>query len=596
MAQGKDPYSSLRPPRGLVLGEKAASRAKTLRALSRYFLRERGFLFALVAVVIVGVAAGVYAPVLQSRAIDAIADGRYDKLHALLFEMLLLYAFFALMIAYQGRFGAYLSQRIIRRLRADLFDRINALPVPRLDARPKGDLLSRMTSDADTVANVISTSFSALVAGALTIAGATLSMFLLSAPLALATCAAALLSLAVTKLLTRRARPLFRQRQQLLGAMSARVEESVSALPTLIAYGLSRDAGAAFQKTAKELARAGIRAEILSGSLGPLMNAINNLAFLIVTIVGAYLALEGRITIGIISAFLVYARQFSRPITEIAQLYGQIETAIAGAERIFAVLAEPAEDTSGEPLSAPRGAIDFSHIDFSYRRGTPVLRDFTLHVGAGTKVALVGATGSGKTTVTNLLLRFYDPDAGTIRIDGEDIRRYSRKSLRRAIGLVLQDTFLFDGTIRNNIAFGKPDATDEEICRAARLAAADTFIDRLHAGYDTRLAAISLSAGERQLLAIARACLTDPAILILDEATSNVDTRTEQEIQRAMVRLMAGRTCLVIAHRISTITDADEIIVMDEGRIAERGRHDELLRKKGRYAALAALQAGGRAT
>ncbi len=590
-----DALSAFRGPRRLSAKERAANRTKTLKALCAYFYRERRWFFSLLAVVTIGVIAGAAAPVLLSRAIDLIAGGDYGALPRLLALMVALYLFFALMAFFQGRLGAILSQRIIRRLRADLYERINGLPIRYLDTHAHGDLLSRMTNDADTLASVISNAFSALFADILTILAALVVMLSLSVPLTLATASTALLSLALTRFMASRGRKYFAARQELLGAMGASAQENMTARKTLIAYGREQATAAVFNATADQLTRAGIRAEILGGSMGPLMNAIGNLAFLIVTVFGAYLALAGHITIGVISAFLIYARQFSRPITEIAQLYGQIETALAGAERIFALFEEPLEDPAGRPLTNLRGEIAFSHVDFGYTQDAPVLRDFSLTIGVGKRVALVGTTGSGKTTVTNLLLRFYDPTGGQILLDGVDISEYSRHSLRQSIGIVLQDTVLFTGTIRENIAFGRPEATMEEITAAARLASADTFIRQLPEGYDTVISQEggTLSSGQRQLLAIARACLVDPRILILDEATSSVDTRTEKHIQDALLRLMRGRTCLIIAHRLSTITEADEIIVLDGGRIVERGRHQELLAKKGRYAELIALQLAG---
>ncbi len=590
-----DAFASFRGPRRLSAKERAADRQATLRSLCAYFFRERAYFFALLAVVTIGVVAGAIAPVLLSHAIDTIAQGDFGSLPRLLAFMVGLYLFFTLTVFFQGRLGAILSQRIIRRLRADLYGRINGLTIRYLDTHAHGDLLSRMTNDADTLATVISNAFSALFADILTILAALAIMLSLSVPLTAATASTALLSLAVTRLVARRGKKYFAARQELLGAMGASVQENMTARKTLIAYGREQATAAAFSDTADKLTRAGLRAEILGGSMGPLMNAIGNLAFLIVTVFGAYLALAGSITIGVISAFIIYARQFSRPITEIAQLYGQIETALAGAERIFALFAEPLEDRSGKALPSVRGDISFEHVDFGYTREVPVLRDFSLTIGAGKRVALVGTTGSGKTTVTNLFLRFYDQTGGRILLDGVDIRKYSRQSLRRSVGIVLQDTVLFSGTIRENIAFGRPEATLAEVEAAARVASADSFIRRLPMGYDTVIAqeGDTLSSGQHQLLAIARACLVDPKILILDEATSSVDTRTEKRIQDALARLMEGRTCLIIAHRLSTITEADEIIVLDGGKIIERGRHEELLQKKGRYAELIALQLSG---
>jgi ATP-binding cassette subfamily B protein len=333
--------------------------------------------------------------------------------------------------------------------------------------------------------------------------------------------------------------------------------------------------------------------------MGPTMNVIQNLGFIIIAVAGGYLAIHQEISIGVISAFIVYAKQFGRPINEIAQLYAQIQTAIAGAERVFAVLDENEEDAGGRTeMSDLKGNVSFSHVDFSYVEGKQVLYDFSLDVKAGHKIALVGATGSGKTTVVNLLMRFYDVDSGTIKIDGTDIRDMDLRELRRNTAIVLQDTVLFSDTIRNNLKYSKLDACEEELAQAAEMSNADGMIRRLKDGYETMLSegGQNLSQGQRQLLSIGRAFLADPKILILDEATSSVDTRTEKHIQNAMLKLMEHRTSLIIAHRLSTIRDADLIIVMDQGRIAEQGNHEELLEMKGKYYELYMTQFAGKAT
>ena len=367
---------------------------------------------------------------------------------------------------------------------------------------------------------------------------------------------------------------------------------------TVTAYNLQEKVIGVFTKTADDLTKTGIMAEIIGGSMGPVMNMLSNISFVIVAVFGAWFALKGYITVGVISAFIVYARQFSRPINEIAQLYGQIQTALAGAERIFEVLDCPAENTEGLDLVTPgRGVIEFKNIDFSYVPGKKIISDFSLKVEAGKRIALVGATGSGKTTIINLLMRFYEPDAGTILLDGRDISKISLSKLRDNVGIVLQDTVLFTDTVRRNLAYACPDATDEQLCEAARLSNSDHFIRRLPSGYDTVLGeGQAISQGQQQLLAIGRAFLSEPNILILDEATSSVDTRTEKRIQDAMATLMKNRTSMIIAHRLSTIRDADLIIVMEQGRIAEQGNHEELLKKKGRYYDLYMTQFAGNQT
>ena len=368
---------------------------------------------------------------------------------------------------------------------------------------------------------------------------------------------------------------------------------------TVIAYGREEQAIQDFSRISGELKNCSIRAQVFGGVMGPLMNFIGNFGYLLIAAVGGYMAFQDIITVGMIQAFLLYSKQFTRPISEVANQYAQILTAMAGAERVFAVMDHPSEDPGGDAPVQPeqvRGKISFQHIDFSYIPGEPVLQDFQLEVGAGRKIAIVGATGSGKTTVVNLLTRFYDVDGGRILLDGTDIREIPKDVLRRSIAIVLQDTVLFSDTIAANIRYGRLDASLEEIKAAAAAANADTFIQQLPGGYDTILSESggNLSGGQRQLLSIARAVLADPKILILDEATSSVDTRTEMHIQQAMIALMKNRTSLIIAHRLSTIRDADKIVVIDGGCVVEFGGHEELLNKKGCYYQLYQNQFAGR--
>jgi len=483
-------------------------------------------------------------------------------------------------------------------MREDLFDKIVNLPIKYLDSHPHGDIMSRMTNDVENISNTVSQSLSSLVSGVLTITGTVGMMLYLCWQLAILSCVTVILTITATRFLSKKMRAFFRRRQALLGNLNGTVEEMVTGYKTVVAYNHEQHVIDDFESTSNELTRVGIIAESLGGSMGPVMNAINNIGFVIIAAFGGYFAIHGIISIGVISAFIVYAKQFGRPINEIAQLYGQIQTAVAGAERVFAIMDEPVEDKSGDKdLENTKGLISFRHVDFSYIPGKQVLYDFDLDVYAGHKVALVGATGSGKTTVVNLLMRFYDIDNGEIQIDGVNIKDLDCNELRNNTAIVLQDTVLFSDTIRNNLKYSNPEATDEEMIQAARMSNCHGMISRLKDGYDTMLteSGQNLSQGQRQLLSIGRAFLANPKILILDEATSSVDTRTEKRIQDAMVKLMKDRTSVIIAHRLSTIRDADFIVVMDQGRIVETGNHEELMAMQGHYYELYMTQFAGNA-
>ena len=459
--------------------------------------------------------------------------------------------------------------------------------------------MSRMTNDIENISTTISQSLPSLFSGVLTIIGTVAIMLWYCWQLALLSFATVLLTLLATKILSKRVRKFSRRRQMLLGQLNGTVEEMVSGYRTVVAYNHQEITTEEFCETSDSLTKAGIKTDIFSGIMGPIMNCIGNIGFVIIAAFGGYFSVRGLISVGVISAFIVYAKQFSRPINEIAQIYGQLQTAIAGAERVFTVLDEVNEDQSGEPLAEEETAtVSFENVRFSYVPEHPVIRDFTLTVPSGKKVALVGATGSGKTTIVNLLMRFYEIDSGEIRINRQNIRDISRDSLRRKVAIVLQDTVLFSGTIRNNLKYGNESASDAELEKAAEMSRCKDMIRMLPQGYDTLLtgSGANISQGQRQLLAIARAFVADPKILILDEATSNVDTRTEKAIQDATQMVMRNRTSIVIAHRLSTIRDSDIIVVMDRGEIVESGSHEELLAQKGKYYELYMTQYAGFAT
>ena len=579
--------------------EHAENVGATLRRILIWFAREKGIVCSMLAVVIFGTLCGVYAPSLQSRCIDIIAGTKSGRLAVTLALMLAVYLLYSLCQLFQSLISAKLSQRIVRRMREELFGKIVDLPVRYLDTHSHGDVMSRMTNDIENISTTVSQSLPSLFSGVLTILGTVAIMLYYCWQLALLSCGTVVLTLLATKILSGKVRKFSRKRQQLLGQFNGTVEEMISGYRTVVAYNHQDITTQEFCETSDALTKAGIRTDVFSGVMGPIMNCIGNIGFVIIAAFGGYFAVNGLISVGVISAFIVYAKQFSRPINEIAQIYGQIQTAIAGAERVFAVLDEKSEDKAGEALREDgEAAVSFRHVNFSYVPGHPVIRDFTLTVPSGKKVALVGATGSGKTTVVNLLMRFYDADSGEIQIGGQDITGVSRSSLRRQAAIVLQDTVLFSDTIRNNLKYANETVTQEQLEKAVEMSRSREMIDTLPQGYETVLTAAgaNISQGQRQLLAIARAFVADPKILILDEATSNVDTRTERAIQSAMHRIMQDRTSIIIAHRLSTIRDADVIVVMDQGRIVESGSHESLLAQKGKYYDLYMTQYAGFAT
>ena len=579
--------------------EKPKNTRSALARLFGYFRQEMILVIILALAVSFSVIAGVLAPRFQSQAIDHLVSRSFSEVSGVLTLMILLYALHGAATLLQGYLSARLSQRIIGRLRRDLFHKIVNLPVSYLDSRSHGDIMSRMTNDAENVSTVISQSLSSLFSGILTLIGTIIVMLSFNVPLTLLTCSSVILSIWLTKIISELMHKYYVMRQTLLGQLNGTAEEKITNTKTVTAYNLQDAVIKDFSKTSDELTKAGIIAEIIAGSMGPLHNMLNNVSFVIVAAFGAWFALRGFISIGVISAFVVYSKQFSRPINELAQLYGQIQTALAGAERIFAVLDEESENKEGDKNDPVReGVIEFKKVNFSYVPGKQVISDFSLKVEAGKKIALVGSTGSGKTTIVNLLMRFYDVDSGSILIDGTDIRDVSTDALRDSIGIVLQDTVLFTDTVRANLKYADPSISDEKMIEAGALSNCDSVVNALSDGYDTvlTLSGASLSQGQRQLITIGRAFLSFPRILILDEATSSVDTRTEKHIQDAMFRLMENRTSLIIAHRLSTIRDADLIVVMDNGRITETGTHEELLDLKGNYYRLYMTQFAGQAT
>ena len=576
--------------------EKPKDLRKTLSRLMTYFKKSSKLVFLLVAVVISVTLTSLVTPAIQGSSIDAIKNSQWHLLSNLLIWLLISYGVHTLFSLFQSLISARLSQSIVRSLRYDLFKKIDNLPIAYLDTHSNGDIMSRLTNDVDNISNTVFQSLGSLISGVLTIAGTVGIMFWYCWQLTLITLLTVVLTVFVTKKMSAKMRKVYRKRSKVLGRLNGEAEEMITGYKTVVAYNKQDYIINEFSEISEELTKEGIKAEILGGSMGPIMNSISNLSFVIVAAFGGYFAYTGLITIGVISAFIIYAKQFSRPINEIATLYGSLQTAVAGAERVFELMDNPDEDNSGNlKMENVKGEISFKNVDFSYLPGKQVLYDFNLDVKPGQKIALVGATGSGKTTVVNLLMRFYPVDSGSIFIDGNSIYDISRSELRKNTAIVLQDTVLFSDTVLNNIKYARPDATDEEVINAAKMANIHSYIERMPRKYNTVLkrAGASLSQGQRQLITIARAILADPKILILDEATSSVDTRTERKIQDAMVNLMKDRTSLIIAHRLSTIRDSDKIIVMDKGRVVETGNHDELLNLKGYYYNLYMTQFAG---
>lgn len=585
-----------RPGNRNLTVEKAKDKKGTLKRMIAYFAAEKAMIIGLLAAVIVVVICSVYAPKLQSNAIDIIASGRFKELTPILITMVVVYIIHSICTFLQTKISAVLSQNIVKKMREDLFRHIVNLPVRYLDSNSHGDIMSRMTNDIENISTTVSQSLSSMFSGVLTIIGTVIMMTVLCPQLALLSCVTVILTVIATKFLSKAMKKFFTKRQVLLGNLNGTVEEMVTGYKSVVAYNRQKNVMKDFNSVSDELTRVGIIAEILGGSMGPVMNVINNISFVIIAAFGGYFAINHIISIGVISAFIVYAKQFGRPIDELAQIYGQIQTAIAGAERVFAVMDEPLEDKSGDKnMDKLEGVIKFKDVNFSYTKDKQVLYDFNLEVKAGQKVALVGSTGSGKTTVVNLLMRFYDVDSGEILIDDVNIKEIDCATLRKNTAIVLQDTVLFADTIKDNLKYSNEAATDEQMYAAAAMSNCDTMINKMPLKYDTELMAEgeNISQGQRQLLSIARAFLAQPKILILDEATSNVDTRTEKHIQDAMLKLMENRTSLIIAHRLSTIQDADIIVVMDEGHIVEAGNHKELLNKMGRYYKLYMTQFAG---
>ncbi|GCF07549.1 ABC transporter ATP-binding protein [Dictyobacter arantiisoli] len=599
--------------------EKPKDFKKTFNRLLRYFLPQKYRMLIVLIAAILSTVFNIVGPKILGQATTRLFDGLKNKYIAfimhrpgpapsidfgyigqILLLLLVLYVISSIFGYVQQYVMAGVAQKTIYRLRREVEEKLSRLPLKYFDGRTHGEILSRAVNDMDNMSSTLQQSLTQLITSVVTLVGVIVMMLIISPLLCLIVILTLPLSLVVTMSIAKRSQNYFRQQQRSLGQLNGHVEEMYTGHKIVKAFGHEDKALAEFTELNEQLYEAGWRAQFVSGMIMPLMRFVGNLGYVLVSVVGGILVTQGTISIGDVQAFIQYAQQFTQPITQLANIANVIQSTMASAERIFELLDEQEEvpeDANALAIENPTGAVAFEHVRFGYKEDAILMEDMNIDVKPGQMIAIVGPTGAGKTTLVNLLMRFYELNGGAILVDGVDITRIKRGVLRRMFGMVLQDTWLFNGTIRENIAYGREDASEEELIQAAKAAFADHFIRTLPEGYQTILneEATNLSQGQKQLLTIARAFLADPEILILDEATSSVDTRTEMQIQMAMKELMKNRTSFVIAHRLSTIRDADLILVMNHGTIIEQGTHEELLSKNGFYADLYNSQFSGRA-
>jgi ATP-binding cassette subfamily B multidrug efflux pump len=593
------------PMAGLGMsGQKAKNFRGTLFRLLGYFRPELWLLLLVLVAAIISTVFTVVGPKILGMATTKLFEGvvtQFDPrighmtidfgyIGNIMLILLGLYVLSAVFSYVQQYTMAGVSQRVVYRLRREVEEKLGRLPLRFYDSKTHGEIMSRAVNDMDNISNTLQQSLTQFITSLVTVVGVIILMLTINWILTLVTLLTLPLSVGVTLVVAKRSQRYFASQQRALGELNGHVEEMFTGHRIVKAFGRERQSVEAFDAMNAELYKAGWRAQFVSGMIFPLMMSIGNLGFVAVAVVGSVLVTQGTVQIGDVVAFIQYARQFSQPIAQLASFSNTIQLAIASAERIFELLDEQEQqpETVEAHIATPQGHVEFQHVSFSYKPDEPLIVDMNIEAKPGQTVAIVGPTGAGKTTLVNLLMRFYELESGRILVDGVDITRLPRAELRKMFGMVLQDTWLFNGTIRENIAYGREDASEFEIIQAARTAQADHFIRTLPEGYNTVLnqEASNLSQGQKQLLTIARAVLANPPVLILDEATSSVDTRTEVLIQEAMLALMKGRTSFVIAHRLSTIRGADLILVMNHGTIVEQGTHEDLLEKGGFYADL----------
>jgi ATP-binding cassette subfamily B protein len=583
----------------------------SLRRLIGRMRPERAGAVLVLGLAVTSVTLAVLGPRILGHATDIVFDGLrgpdgadgidFSSLHRTLLAVVGIYVASSVLSYAQSFVLAGVVQRTMQRLRSDVEDKLNRLPLRYVDNQPRGDLLSRVTNDIDNIAQSLQQTLSQLLTSTLTLIGVLTMMIIISPLLALVAIITIPLSIMVMKFIASRSKKKFIDQWRHTGSLNAQVEEAFTGHALVKVFGRQRDVENRFNDKNEELYTASFTAQFISGIIQPAMMFLGNLNYVVVAVVGGLRVSSGSLSLGEVQAFIQYSRQFTMPLTQLASMANVLQSGVASAERVFELLdAEEESDDATERIvvDEPSGRVEFDRVSFSYDKSRPLIQDLSLVAEPGQTVAIVGPTGAGKTTLVNLIMRFYELDAGAITLDGEDIAKMSRSDLRSNIGMVLQDTWLFSGTIRDNIAFGNPRATEEQILEAARATYVDRFVHSLPDGYDTLVddEGTHVSAGEKQLITIARAFLAAPALLILDEATSSVDTRTEVLIQKAMAALRRQRTSFVIAHRLSTIRDADVILVMESGRIVEQGNHRELLTRGGAYAALYNAQFAGAAT